>query len=66
MQTYSITLPTQQAFLFQEILSELGFAVFLNNQGLLKTSLTIRYDNRADLEAAWELFTERLHKILNK
>lgn len=57
-QTYSLTLPLEQAKLFEEVLNQLGFTTFRNAAGVGMLGLTIRYERREDLDAAYELYRD--------
>lgn len=57
-QAYSLTLPLEQAKLFEEVLNQLGFTTFRNAAGVGMPGLTIRYERRKDLDAAYELYLD--------
>ena len=56
--TYTLTLPLEQAKLFEEVLNQLGFTTFRNAAGVGMLGLTIRYERREDLDAAYELYRD--------
>jgi hypothetical protein len=55
---HQITLPSQQAEIYREILRELNIFFLQNNQ-----TTAARFSNQIEAQSVWELFREKIDKI---